>query len=212
VVGLLAYDFGLRRAGYLRSVSMAEREALTNEVATLRGDNKQLSERIAVLETAAKVDREAYRQVEAELVELQARILEQQEDIEFYRGIVGEDDGSQLRIQDFRVVSAATPGDYQLRLVLAQALRSSREIAGRIDVAFEGARDGRPETLDMAELTDESVPIGYEFRYFQEIRAGFRLPNGFRPERVRVRIRPGSGRGKSAETVEEVFVWAVETG
>jgi hypothetical protein len=36
-----------------------------------------------------------------------------------------------------------------------------------------------------------------------------RLPPGFTPERVHVLVRPA---GKAAKTVEEFFVWRVESG
>ncbi len=208
VGGYLMYDFGLSRAGYLRAVTAEEIEALEAEAAALRSDNKALSERVAVLETAALMDREAYRQVEAELVELQSRILEQQEDIEFYRGIIGEDDGSQLRMQDFRIVSL-TDGDYELRLVLAQALRGTRGVSGTIDIAVEGVGTAGEALLALADLSPEEMPLRYDFRYFQELRVRFALPEGFKPGRLRVTVRP---QGKSAETVEEFFVWQPQAG
>ncbi len=206
--GYLMYDFGLSRAGYLRSVNADKMAALRKDAKALRKENKQLSERIAVLETAALVDREAYRQVEEELVAMQSRILQQQEDIEFYRGIVGDGDDSQLRLQDFRLVGLGERA-YEVRLVLAQALRSNREVTGTIRIAVAGARNGQSLVLPYADLSGGAERLSYEFRYFQELRAVLTLPAGFEPNEIRVTLKP---KGKGAKTVEESFAWRPEKG
>jgi len=210
LAAVAGYQMGLQRAGY-NTLEAARNLAIAEErIEVLLQENKTLSERSTRLETAAMVDSEAYRQVERQLVDLQDRILEQQEDIEFYRGIVNEDDGSMLRIQDFTIQPGLSSGEFELRLVLAQALRSSREVSGRVEVAFDGIRDGRSVRLSLAETSAESVQmLNYSFRYFEDLKASIVLPDGFQPERVRVLVRP---RGNSAKTVEEFFVWKVDSG
>ncbi|MEE4185191.1 MAG: DUF6776 family protein [Gammaproteobacteria bacterium] len=210
-VGWLAFDAGLKRAGYNRAAAAATQRAAARRIAELETANEQLSERIAVLETASTVDREAYRQVESQLIELQDKILAQQEDIEFYRGIVGPDDGSRLRIQDFVVRPARRAGDFELQLVLAQALRSRGEVEGAIDLEVDGQLDGAPTRLELAQLRADQAggELSYSFRYFQDLKVRVRLPAGFTPERVHVLVRPA---GKAAKTVEDFFVWRVESG
>jgi hypothetical protein len=209
VAGYLMYDLGLARAGFRSTAAAEQIDALEAGNDALRATNKSLSERLAVLETATKVDREAYRQVESELADLQGRILQQQEDIEFYRGIVGEDDGSNLRIQSFQVVAGRREHEYELRLVLAQALRAGRDIAGKIELQLEGNQSGEPISLGLPVLTGEETSLRYNFRYFQDLKVTIALPPGFEPQRARVLVRP---RDKGAETVEEFFVWQPENG
>ena len=209
LAGYLMYDLGLARAGFRSSEYADQIESLQTGNDELSADNKTLSERVAVLETAAKVDREAYRQVEDELADLQSRILQQQEDIEFYRGIVGEDDGSQLRIQSFRLVPGMREADYVLRLVLAQALRAGRDIRGKVEVQLEGMQRSEPRVLGLQELTGDSAELHYDFRYFQDLKVAISLPPEFMPQRVRVTVKP---RDKGGETVEEFFVWRPENG
>jgi len=206
--GFLMYDLGQSKAGFNRSVARDELDAAKSRSAELEAANKTLSERIAVLETAAKVDREAYRQVDEELAALQSRILDQQEDIEFYRGIVGKDDGSQLRIQNFRVTPERAERAYELRLVLAQALRSNSEIAGQVELTVEGLQRSEPMVLRLSDLGQAANALEYSFLYFEEIKISISLPVDFEPQRVGVRVKP---RGNSAKTVEESFVWQPET-
>jgi hypothetical protein len=207
--GYLMYDLGLARAGFRSSDAARQIEELSAGNDKLSAANKVLSERVAVLETANKVDQEAYRQIENELAALQSRILQQQEDIEFYRGIVGEDGGSQLRIQSFRVLPGMQEGVYELRLVLAQALRAGRDIRGKVELQLEGSLNGEVQGLGLTELGADETALRYDFRYFQDLKVAIVLPAGFEPQRMQISVRP---RDKNAETVEEFFVWQPENG
>ncbi|MBT8423176.1 MAG: hypothetical protein HKN56_01915 [Gammaproteobacteria bacterium] len=209
VSGVLMYDFGLSKAGF-KSAEAADEIAILRDLnAELQSANKRLSERVAILETAEKVDREAYRQVDSQLAELQSRILAQQEDLEFYRGIIGEDDGSALRIQDFTVSPGLRDQEFELRLVLAQALRSNREISGQVDIALEGLQRSEPAVMRLSELGESAESLKYSFMYFQDLKTLITIPADFEPRRVRVTVRP---RSKGAKTVEEFFVWPPQTG
>jgi hypothetical protein len=168
-----------------------------------------LSEQVAILATATKIDREAYRQIEAELAELQNKILAQQENIEFYRGIVNEDDGSVLRIQDFKVLVGSREHVYELRLVLARALRSNREVSGQVELIIEGLLRGAPVQYTLDEVSLDGGRLRYEFLYFEDLKSVIALPAEFQPERVHILVRP---KGKSAKIVDEFFVWQPETG
>ena len=88
VVGLAAagaalYQAGQGRAGFNSIEAEMEIGALNSEIRDRASQNQTLRAQISVLETAAKIDREAYRRVEDELTELQTKILDQQEDIAF---------------------------------------------------------------------------------------------------------------------------------
>jgi len=210
--GLLVYELGLSRAGFSRIDSMTRQSQLEAENRELAARNKGLSERLAALEVAAKIDRQAYSKVENELIELQTRILQQQEDIEFYKGIVNENDGTGLRIQDFQISRGIGEREFDLRLVLAQAFRSDRQVSGEVSLVIEGVQRGEAARLDLAAVAgpdNGGKPLQYSFRYFQDLKAALLLPEDFVPERVQVIVKT---KGKSAKTVEEFFIWEVEPG
>ena len=210
--GTALYELGMMRAGYSRLESLAKYQELDDQYDESVTETKRLRERNAVLETAAKIDREAYRQVEDQLVELQTQIQNQTEELEFYKGIVNADEGGGLRIQDFRVSRSAGDHNYNLRVVLAQALRSNREISGQVDLVIEGSRGGAAETLDVRELIASEQGTGalnFGFRYFQDLQANITIPADFEPSRVHVKARL---QGQSSKTVEEFFVWNVKPG
>ncbi|MDP6436026.1 MAG: hypothetical protein QF790_08285 [Gammaproteobacteria bacterium] len=207
----LMYELGLNRAGFNRIEAISLRGELDGRNDELQAELKTAREKIAVLETAAKIDREAYDAVEEELIGLQSRIQEQQEDIEFYKGIVNENDGTGLRIQDFKVVQGFGEQEFAVRLVLAQAFRIDRQISGSVEIVVEGLQRGEPARLGLGELatspTGGTGRLNYSFRYFQDLKVALALPPDFVPERVHVIVRP---RGKTSKTVEDFFVWDVK--
>ena len=211
VTGLISYELGQNRAGFSRIDAQDNVTRLESENSDLVKENKKLSEHIAVLETSVKVDREAYRKVENQLVDLQSRILEQQENIEFYKGIVNENDGTGLRIQDFRISQGLGEREFDLRLVLAQAFRSTKLVSGQVEMVVEGLQEGEPVRLALQDLVSNNASgkLGYSFRYFQDLKAEVVIPPDFVPERVHVIVR---FKGKNSKTVEDFFVWNVKSG
>ena len=73
---VIAYEMGQRRAGFNRMQSMAGMDMLQAETEMQATELRSLRERLAILETAASIDKEAYSQVETELVGLQSQISE----------------------------------------------------------------------------------------------------------------------------------------
>jgi hypothetical protein len=208
-VAVFTYELGLSRAGFNRVDAVATRARLEYENLELMRLNKQLSEKVAILETSEKIDRKSYKNVEKELADLQNRIVEQEEDIEFYKGIFDDHDGTGLRIQDFHISPGDQKNTYILRLVLAQAFQSSKEVSGYVELIVVGQRNQEQVRLKLDELSipSENPDLGYSFRYFQDLRAEVEIPPDFVPEQVHVIVHPGRA---SSKTVEDFFVWSVK--
>lgn len=207
----IAFELGQVRAGY-NSFEAAERyRELERVLEEQREEGRRLHEHIAQLETDRKIDGEAYARVERELATLEAEILTQQEDLQFYRGIVADQQAG-LRVQDFALWPGNGPLSYSMRLVLAQAMRAGSRISGSVELEIQGERDSKPLTLGLADMLGGTVRksrLDFSFRYFQNLEAELILPEGFTPARVNVRLRP---RGKAAESIEKSFDWAVKAG
>jgi hypothetical protein len=207
----IAFELGQTRAGHNRREAQEDHDGLESQLQTATNENTVLREKIAVLETDARIDSEAYRQVEAQLAGLQAQILKQQEDLAFYRGIVA-DQGSGVRIQDLELLGGVDQFSYSLRLVLAQEMRATRRISGYVEVNIEGIRDGEPLTLSLRELAAAgggNSRLNFSFRYFQNLQANLVLPEGFAPARVKVKLMQNGG---SAKPVEKSFDWGAQVG
>lgn len=182
---------------------------LAQHAGALELRNRESAKKLARLETDAKIDREAYAQIEQQLTELQGKLIEQQEEVAFYRGIIGGSAEGGLKVQDFSL-TAAGDAQVKLRFVLAQTERSERDVNGQVQLRVEGTREGRLVSLDVATLVGgRGTPLTFGFRYFQEMALDLKLPAGFLPERVVLRVLPTTRGIKSSV---ESFPWTVPAG
>lgn len=210
--GYLLFEFGRIQAGYDIVAAGEERQAYEDVIAGLENDIKSLNEQIALLETHSDIDAEAYREVEASLVDLQTEIQEQQDAIAFYRGIVSPADGKAgLRVQDLRLVRGGDEREYKIRLVLVQAMKHDRKVSGDVKLSIVGTKDGVETSYDYAQLlpADGDDKWAFSFRYFQDFDRLVVLPDGFTPERINVQVQ---SRTRSIESIEESFSWLSAQG
>jgi hypothetical protein len=212
VGGYLAFELGRIQAGHSIIQVTAETRAFREEISHLEREIKGLNEEIALQLTHRDIDREAYKDVEASLVDLQHKIQEQREAIEFYRGIMSPADGGRgLRVQDVRLSRGKDEREYKLRLVLVQVMQHDRAVKGDVGFSLEGAQDGVATSYSLEQLVpaDEDSSWPFSFRYFQAFDRKLVLPAGFTPERINVEVR---SRTKSIASVEESYAWQTAQG
>jgi hypothetical protein len=212
VGGYLVYEFGRIQAGYDVVGAAGERKAYEERIGGLEDEISALKEQVALLETHRDIDREAYREVEASLTELQAKIQEQRDAIAFYRGIVSPADGNKgLRVQDLKLTRGKNEREYNIRLVLVQALKHDRKVSGNVNLTIEGEVDGVEKAYSYAELLPDEADAAwaFSFRYFQDFNRQVVLPDGFTPQRVNIEVQ---SRTRSISSIEESFTWATSQG
>ena len=212
VGGYLVYEFGRIQAGYDLVDAVSDRRAYEQRIDGLDDEIGALKEQIALLETHRDIDREAYREVEASLTELQAKIQEQRDAIAFYRGIVSPADGNKgLRVQDMKLTRGKKEREYNIRLVLVQALKHDRKVTGNVNLTIEGDLDGVEKTFSYAELLPEEAEAvwAFSFRYFQDFDRQVILPDGFTPQRVNIEVQ---SRTRSIASIAESFSWTTSQG
>jgi len=212
VAAYLVFEYGRISAGYDRVDAANERAAFEQHIASLDDTIAELKQEIALLETDKKVDREAYKEVEGSLISLQAKIQEQQDAIAFYRGIVSPADGKPgLRVQDFKLTRGSAEREFNLRLVLVQAMKHDRKVSGDVALSVVGSEGGEAKTYTLAELLPPDVETAwaFSFRYFQDFDRRLVLPDGFTPERIQVEVR---SRTRSISSIEENYAWATSRG
>lgn len=205
---ITAFELGELRAD--RQLAQAETvPRLGRELAALKAENRAAREQLARQKTEEKINREAYSQVERKLADLQGKILEQQEELAFYRGIVGSPDKGGVQVRNFALIPAATGA--RLRFVLAQDEGVGRKVQGKLQIRVEGTRAGRVVSLDLASLAanPSAVPMSFGFRYFQDIDAELHTPPNFTPQRIVIRILPATSGVKASV---ESFPWSLRAG
>ena len=207
VFAYLVFEFGRIQANYNIVDAAKERQAYEDRIAGLENDIVGLKEEVALLETHRDIDREAYKDVEASLTALQAKIQEQMDAIAFYRGIVSPADGAAgLRVQDLRLTRGQAERAYNIRLVLVQSLQHDRKVSGDVSLSIAGEEGGAETTYNYAQLLPEerNASWPFSFRYFQDFDREIILPDGFTPEKITIEVR---SKTRSIKSIEESYAW-----
>lgn len=205
----LIFEYGRISAGYDVVDARNVEQTYIDHIQILDKEIVDLKQEIAILETNREVDRASYKEVEASLTQLQAKIQEQRDAIAFYRGIVSPSDGySGLRVQDLKLTRGKAEREFNLRLVLVQAMKHDRKVTGDVNLSVVGRQDGVETTYALAQLlADEANSAwAFSFRYFQDFERQLVLPDGFTPERITVEVR---SKTRSISSIEKSFDWAI---
>lgn len=212
VCAYLVYEFGRIQANYNIVEAGRERQAYAARIDELDAEIAALKETIASLETNRDIDRSAYQDVESSLVELQAKIQEQTNEIAFYRGIVSPADGKAgLRVQDLRLTRSGAERAFNVRLVLVQSLKHDRTVSGDVGLVVEGVQDGSDVSYPYSQLlgAEAKSQWPFKFRYFQDFDREIILPDGFTPESIKIEVR---SKTRSISSIEERFAWSTSSG
>ena len=208
ICGYLIFEFGRISAGYDLVDAGKEKQEFIDHIQALDKEIIDLNQEIAILKTNREVDRASYKEVEASLTQLQAKIQDQRDAIAFYRGIVSPSDGnSGLRIQDLKLTRGKAEREFNVRLVLVQAMKHDRKVSGDVNLSVVGSQDGSEMTYVLTQLLPEDADTtwAFSFRYFQDFERLLVLPDGFTPERISVEVR---SKTRSISSIEESFDWA----
>jgi hypothetical protein len=207
LAGWVGYGLGQRSAGHDAAAESEQRAVVEDQAQRLELENKRLNARVAELEMARRLDRDAYGQVESTLGDLQSQLARQSDDLAFYRSIVSPADGIQgLRIQRFEVLPGDGPRQVRLKLTLVQAMRHESIVAGLAQVTLVGLKNDVPARFSVGDLLGKPrAELPFSFRYFQTIEQAVVLPEGFEPFETDVRVRSSKLRAP----VQQTFAWKI---
>ena len=212
VSAYLVFELGRIKAGYDIVEAANGRQAYEDIIAELESEVARLKQEVALLETHGDIDSVAYKQVESSLSSLQAKIVEQQDALAFYRGIVSPADGKPgLRVQDLTLTRGDEERQFQVRLVLVQSMQHVRKVSGDVRMSVQGSQDGEERSYELAELLPDDADSGwpFSFRYFQNFNRQLLLPDGFTPRLIRVEVR---SKTRSIADIEASFDWVTAQG
>lgn len=218
VVIVSAYYGGRYHGTLIQAEAIAERDQLLEAIEEARREADSFRQQVANLKLGAEVDRQAGEEVRHEVIALKNQIIELQEDISFYRGLMAPTDNKRgLTIGSLNVISTGAPREYQYKLVVQQLATNHQLLKGYLNFNVVGRQlkaEGQPAsrmTLPLKDLTDKvgSTNIKLRFKYFQNFEGRIVLPEGFEPERIELLAK---STGKNPVTVEKKFGWLVQEG
>ena len=210
LVGLMAMFFYLGKGyqDYQLDRLQLERETLRSRISELETRNSNLVQKNAHLLGGSKIERDAYELANQELVKLQQQLLEQKEELAFYRGIVSPNDAELgVNLQTFEVRKKNNQNQYSYKMILTKSGKSTVRVRGDTEIRIRGEKGGTVSEMSLDEVALEKAAIStkFAFRYFQVFEGDIALPDGFEPFEVEIGIKPTT---KKVKSVSETISWA----
>ncbi|ACL73488.1 conserved hypothetical protein [Thioalkalivibrio sulfidiphilus HL-EbGr7] len=196
------FEAGQNLGGERHSDARGEIRELQRRVASLERTNRELVQRNARLERGQIIEKAAAERLRENLADMQTRLQSMDEELTFYRNIVSPENlESGLHIHSFVLEPVGASGEYVFRAVLTQ-IRGTANVEGTLELAVRGQRGGAKVDVPADALGEGSRP--FSFRYFQNIEGRVLLPEGVRPEQIKVTLTPAGNRPR---VVEQEYGW-----
>lgn len=189
-----------------------ERDALIERQAQLTKELEDARQRYHQLEVDVLVARDAVAEGQQIIHELEAQLFKQQQSLAQYQGVlVPSATAPGLRIQAFELQATDSSDAFRYKVMVSRVGDESETLKAKLVVSVSGKRDGKTETLSLAELSPAlgSDSLDLNFRYFQVVparseQALLTLPEGFVPQQVKL-----VATRDDDTLVEQVFDWTV---
>ena len=203
-----AFELGRYDAGFRVVDSVRGALSASARIRSLEAENEKQARGLEAAETARRVDREGYAQVERSLGDMQSQIARLNQDLSFYRGLVQPESLIHVKVQQMQIIPDTVAGQFHLKFVLMQTGKPDKEVTGNAAITLDGLLAGKPMSLSYAQVSpNHRVSLAYSFKYFQEYNEPIELPQGFEPTRVGVEIRSSRDSNHSSR---QAFVWKAQ--
>lgn len=198
--------------------ALSERQQLLMRLAEQEHELEQLRQRLAVVESGERLERQANEQSRKTIKLLEEQIFKQQQDLAFYKGVLAPASRREgLRIRAFELQATDQPRRFRYKLLLSRVGQDDRPLEGQLQVSVLGRQGGQDVSLELAALTKDlpdelaAQAVPFAFKHFQAIPdagrfAELELPEGFEPRQVKVRAQV-KGEPKA---LERTFKWLDE--
>jgi hypothetical protein len=169
-----------------------------------------MRQKIADLEVGGAIDDKANEEVRLTIEALQNQIAGQNEEINFYKGVMLPNVANKgLRIERLDVTPNAS-GRVKYSLLLTQIVDKHDYVQGGVEILIRGQDGALEKSLQLSELDQEKQDaVRFRFRYFQNINGEMVIPDGFLPREVMI-VAQSSGR--NGQRLEKTFDWPLNGG
>ena len=200
-----SYDFGRQRAGYDSNASAERIAALKAQVRALKDEREDWLLATASQERSSQIDRDAVRQAQEEIRQLQDQRASLRRHVVFLQQLLAASEGP-IRIRELQLEPEGEHG-FRYRFTVARAEQEQGHLEGEIRVTVRGKANGAEQLLPLEELTEDRISAHkMRFRHFQRVEGKLTLPDDFSPQAFVVEVVPSD---KSEKTTQRAFKWQV---
>jgi Family of unknown function (DUF6776) len=207
----LAFEGGRYVGGYDAVKAATQRSVLQQKIDQLQSTQHRLQVQLAAAQETQVSDIRERMEVARTIGELQAQVQRQEQDVEFYRGLLAPQLGQQpdvtVRVQQFHISALPTAQQFMLRFTLNRIVQPDRTVTGALDITVDGSQAGMPASLDLGTLSGGKDQLPFSFQYYSDIEQPITLPASFKPDSVTIEVRPTR---KDMAPYRQTFIWEVD--
>ena len=162
------------------------------------------------------VEKDATLALKTDIRLLKDQVAALTEEVTFYKSLMAPSSLAKgLQIADFELRAMDEEGRFTFHLLLTQVETRRDWVQGEATLEVEGrmsetggsdsATASGQRVLQLTEIgEDDSYPLKFRFRYFQDLTGVINLPRGFEPERIVIK----AGK-RNAQALSRTFDWTV---
>ncbi|WP_200279431.1 DUF6776 family protein [Rhabdochromatium marinum] len=204
-----AFVLGYQLAYHDADNALLEVQQLKTDRHELRESLLAAQERIAGLERAQSIDREAKRLAQAQLEKLQNDRHEYAKQVSALERLIREGGGGVVQVQEFELWETKQPNEFGYRFTVAQLIPEFGQASGHVRLRVEGkTAQGEPFSRTAAQL-EGSEPGAHrmKFEFFQHFSGRLHLADGMQPQTLMVEIEPAV---KNLISSSRIYAWEPE--
>lgn len=207
IAAIAGYAAGMAEGGSGLSSAEESNRVLENELAQLQEEHRRVRQQWINLERGRTIDEQALNEARKAIVGLETQIASLQSDLTFYKNIMAPSETSKgLQVDNVSLLQSRDQGRYDFKLVLTQMGNNKSHISGLVAVNVIGMSNEEKEVIALRDLSEDITDLGvkFRFRYFQDVEASLKLPEGFEPLEIQV---VAQAEGRKASQAERTFNW-----
>jgi hypothetical protein len=199
---LVAYDMGLRYAGYDRSAAEELRSRIADRNSKLEVENISLRKELASLERQMQIEQSTHGNLSLQVRALSEENALLKEDLAFFQTLMASSgDPGGISISRFRVQRDAMPGEYRYRLLIVQSKQRVKEFVGHLQLVIDLEEGGKSVVLALPKEGDRDPAYNLSFKFYQRIDGVFTVSPDAIVKKVQVRVlESGIPVPKSSQT------------
>jgi multidrug efflux pump subunit AcrA (membrane-fusion protein) len=182
-----------------RGISPVEASAMREEQAQLTRQLSDLRQQLTQAQMNAEVDRQSTEELRQQLLLRREQIAQLEREVAVYQMMSSRTSRNPQGIGfgSFSVKSVDSAGDnvYHMKLVVQKLAEDDAEFTGHLESSLVGKQAGVEQRIQLSKLAviaegvdplGEKIPL--QFKYFQNIETDLRLPEGFEPVHMELRL------------------------
>ncbi len=184
-----AYNSGLEFAGFHRGETQRELDELHSRVAKLTDENAQLNSKVLKLQQEVQIEQGSSQETSRQLKEMSEDNARLQEDLNFFQNLTAtRGKEGELSILRLSLEHDKIPGEYRVRMLLAQSGQRVKEFTGGYQLVATFVQNGRKITQQFPFEQSGHGQFSLNFKYYQNLEQNIRFPADAQLQNVQVRL------------------------